>query len=180
MTTEYSISVDDWNDSKWDHVGVDTMRNYYENDRQIKKDAKDMGIDLEDYIVEKSEEHYPMMLYAYPIFREPSEKQIIDVCTKTCLTVVRDIETDDYYLALCGGGMDLSQSVAHAYLLTDGFIPMSLAKEVSKQPCLSVSRPVYKKIAREIKRQLKNEMARCKADLKEWNSRLKSMKTEGI
>ena len=173
MTTEYSVSVDDWNDSKWDHTGVSIMRDYYENNRVARKEAKDLDISIESYADEKAAESYPMMLYAYPLFSEPSDEQIRKVCLKTCCTVVLDNETDTYYLALCGGGMDLSQSVALAYLMTDGFIPRSLVHEVCRQPCMSVGKSDYRKIVKEIKKQLKNEIRNCQSDLKSWNSEMK-------
>ncbi len=48
-------------------------------------------------------------------------------------------DTEEYFLALTGGGMDLSQDIALAYIIAQGWIPTALAYEVSTQPELSVS-----------------------------------------
>ena len=173
MTTEYSRDVEDWQDSNWDHVGVDAMYHFYLNDKEAKREAKDCDMDIEDYAREKSEESYPMMLYCYPLAFDPSDEKIIEVCKRTACTVVMDNQTDDYYLALAGGGMDLSQDIALAYLITDGYIPHSLAMNINKQHCLSVGGKDYLKIAKEIKRQLKIEISRCKSDIKSWEEHVK-------
>lgn len=173
MTTEYSRDVDDWNDCKWDHVGVGAMYEFYLNDKEAKRDAKDCHMDIDDYAREKSDDHYPMMLYCYPLFCDPSEEKIVEVCRKTACTVVRDNENDDYYLALAGGGMDLSQDIALAYIIAEGFIPHSLAMNVNRQPCLSVGGKDYIRIAKEIKRQLKIEISQCKSNIKAWDDSVK-------
>jgi len=55
-------------------------------------------------------------------------------------------ETDKYFLALCGGGMDLSQNIGLAYLLTDGRIPYALAIQISTQPNLNYGKENYTKV----------------------------------
>ena len=177
MTTEYSISVDDWQDERWNHVGSDLMYDYYLKDRKTKRECKDCGCgDIETIAREKADDHYPMMLYAYPLSMEPSDEKIIEVCTKTNCTVVKDNETEDYFLALSGGGMDLSQDVALAYLIADGYIPTSLAINVCTQPCLSVGKKSYLKIMKAIKKQLKNEIYYHKEHIKKINETVKQFK----
>lgn len=178
MGSEYSFSVDDWQSEKWEHVGVDTMYNHYVNSRKTKQEAKNYNVDIDDYAREQSDSHYPMMLYAYPLYSEPSEQEIIDVCTKTNCTVVRNNETDEYCLALSGGGMDLSQDIALAYMLCGERIPSALAYNVCTQPGLSVSIKNYKKIMREIKRTLTNDIWNYRRHIKDINSRLKDLKVK--
>ena len=67
-------------------------------------------------------EHEPMMLYVYPLDREPTDEEIAALCEQTACNVFerryRDGEgTGEFFLALCGGGMDQSQDVALAYVL---------------------------------------------------------------
>lgn len=173
MTTEYSRDVEDWSDEKWDQVGVNAMYEFYLNDKEAKREAKDCNMDIEEYTIETSDEHYPMMLYCYPLFCDPSEEEIVEVCRRTNCTVVRDNQTDDYYLALYGGGMDLSQDIALAYIIAQGYIPHALAIEINKQPCLSVGGKDYLLIAKEIKRQLKIKISQCKSDIKAWDDSVK-------
>jgi hypothetical protein len=81
----------------------------------------------------------PVLLYAYPLDLEPAREKIIGVCRRTNCTVVMRKDTEEYFLALTGGGMELSQDIALAYIIAQGWIPTALAYEVSAQPGLSVS-----------------------------------------
>jgi hypothetical protein len=160
MTTEYSISVDDWNDPKWIHHGINVMREYYEENEQgiaeIKELADDCACDPEELVHEKADESFPMMLYAYPIYNDPSDQEILEVCLETCCTVVEDNDTGDCYLALCGGGMDLSQDIALAYVLVQGWVPASLALEVCTQYGLSKSGDKWRKAMVACEKALRN------------------------
>jgi hypothetical protein len=82
----------------------------------------------------------PMMNYGYPLSFLPDDQKILKVVKDTCLTVMENQDTGDSFLVLCGGGMDLSQSIANAYLLAGERIPDELAFEVCTQPCFSVGR----------------------------------------
>jgi hypothetical protein len=68
------------------------------------------------------------MNYAYLLTIEPSEEAIYKVVSETNLTVMYNTEENAYYLALCGGGMDLSQDIALAYFYAQRWIPYSLIK----------------------------------------------------
>lgn len=103
----------------------------------------------------------PMMNYGYPLYGVPDEDKILQVVQKTCLTVMENDETGECFLVLCGGGMDLSQSIAHAYLLAGQSIPDKLAYKVSTQPCLSVGKPEYIQVMRECRRELKEVCRRA-------------------
>jgi len=173
MTTEYSISVNDWRNEKWNHVGVHLMREYYLEDKETIEECKDNNWDIEDMAWEKADESYPMMLYAYPLNFEPDDDKIIEVCTKTNCTVVEDTETGDYFLALSGGGMDLSQDIALAYLIMEGRIPTALAINVCTQPCLSVRDKDWLKIMRAIKKQLQWEADYYKRHKRKINQEIK-------
>jgi hypothetical protein len=173
MSSEYSRSVDDWQDERWIHHGVNLMYNFLLKNRNAKKEAKRYNMSIEDYARETSDEQYPMMLYAYPLMFAPSEEQILKVCKNTSCTVVEDNETGDYYLALTGGGMDLSQDIAYAYMLTDGRIPHSLAINVNRQPGLSVSKSTWLKIAKQIKEQIKQQIENDKEEVKRWDEAIK-------
>jgi hypothetical protein len=103
----------------------------------------------------------PMMNYGYPLGHVPSDEEILKVVKNTCLTVMENTDTGVVYLALCvcGGGMDLTQSIGLAYLLAGERIPAGLALEINTQPALSVSMKEYFKVMRGIKESLKLERA---------------------
>jgi hypothetical protein len=178
MSSEYSQSVDDWQDEKWTHHGVNIMYEFLLRNKNAKKEAKNCNMSINDYAREKSDDQYPMMLYAYPLMFEPSEDQIIKVCRNTNCTVVEDNETNDFYLALTGGGMDLSQDIAYAYILTDGRIPHALAINVNRQPGLSVSKSVWLKIAKQIKKEIKQQIENDKGEIKRWDEVIKRFNRE--
>lgn len=66
----------------------------------------------------------PMMNYAYslPEGRTYNADSAALVVENTCLTLVQDVKQERYYLALTGGGMDLSWSIVEAFVLL-GLLP---------------------------------------------------------
>ncbi len=85
-------------------------------------------------------------------------------------------DTGKYFLVLCGGGMDLSQSIAYAYLLAGQRIPDELAFEVCTQPCLSVSKKEYLQVMRQCKKELSDIRIRALRQIKEINQAVKDAK----
>ena len=160
MTTEYSVHVNDWSDERWNHVGVNLMYEHYLEDEDVKKEVEEdyPHMDVEEFAREKADGHFPMMLYAYPLAIEPSDDAIREVCRETCCTVVEDEESGDYYLALSGGGMDLSQNVALAYMIAEKWIPTALASEVSTQYGLNFSGETYLRVMNGLKESLQKDV----------------------
>ena len=160
MTTEYSISVSDWMDSsKWELIGHDIEMDWAYNHgkkRAIDNDEFDEDIGI------------PMMNYAYPLYSRPDDTTIRKIHRETNCTVVIDKDTDDCFLALTGGGMDLSQDIAYAYILTGERIPYELVVEVSKQPSLSMNGGKWIRIAKECERILRSEASTALYQSQEW------------
>lgn len=184
MTTEYSVDVD-WEAEydKWQNVGQEVMREFYEE--HPKAAAKD-GHELQDgevkYLDEVLDEFTPMMMYAYPLTIDPTfdsgKEKIIKVCRNLPLTVMHKEDDDTYYLALTGGGMNLSQSIARAYQILQTWIPVALLAEISKQPNLSVYGKEWIRMARQIRKQIKMEIHRLQRDNKEWAGAIARYKQE--
>jgi hypothetical protein len=160
MSTTYSRSVENFNE--FSNTGARVMYERAERhlqhcrlaDREERRCAQH-NIWLDD--VESEQE--PMMLYVYPLDREPTDEQVIAVCSETACTVLErqdrhGEETGEFFLALCGGGMDLSQDIALAYVLAGEVIPAALAAEVSTQYGLSRSGKEWRRVMRECKRSL--------------------------
>lgn len=120
----------------------------------------------------------PMMNYSYPLRYLPDEDKILQIAKKTCLTVMENQDTGEYFLVLCGSGMDLSQSIAHAYLLAGYRIPDELVFEVCTQPCLSVERNEYVQIMKACKRELADIRRRALRRVEQINDALKSAKSD--
>ena len=109
----------------------------------------------------------PMMNYGYPLYGLPDDDKILEIVQKTCLTVMENEDAGEFFLVLCGGGMDLSQSIAYAYLLAGQRIPDELVFEVCTQPCLSVGRKEYFRIMRACKEELENIRLRATQRIKQ-------------
>jgi len=181
MTTEYSRNVD-WQEEyeNWQNIGQDVMREFYEaNPKEAKKEGYDLDEDGEVKYLDELLDHWqPMMNYAYPLVCDPTRDtdKILKVCQETCLTVMYNEDEDTYYLALCGGGMDLSQSIAYAYQILENWIPLSLLREVSKQPELSLYGEAWLGMALQIKRQLGMDISQLQQDLKHWDASIAEYK----
>lgn len=126
------------------------------------------SMDLTDYD--------PMMNYGYPLHNLPCEENILKVVKQTCLTVMEEESTGEVYLVLCGGGMDLSQSIALAYLLAGERIPDELCFGVCTQPCLSVGKKEYLMVMKAVKEELKDVQTRGQRRIKEINEIVKKYK----
>jgi hypothetical protein len=116
----------------------------------------------------------PMMNYLYPLELDNFEKdKVLKIVNGTNCTILENTETKEYFLALCGGGMNLSQDIAYAYFIAERWIPTDLLNEVAIQPCLSLGKKKYKILAREIIRQLRHNELRLKQKRKEWKETYK-------
>jgi hypothetical protein len=178
MTTEYSISVNDWNHEEWEFTGMDVMRSFYEaNPKEAEKDGHELdeGGNVK-YLDEIIEDFFPMMLYAYPLDSEPPTMKIIKLCRNTNCTVVMKRDTEDYFLALTGGGMDLSQDIAMAYIIAEDFVPASLAMEVSTQEGLSKHGKEWMKVMRYCAKSLDIHAHFCKSRVKTIKQAVKDYK----
>ena len=187
MSREYSISVD-WQEEyeHWENIGASYMREFYE---EHPKEAAEMGYEVEDgevsYLDELLASYEPMMNYAYPLQRDPTisddgKEKIIRVCRETNLTVMYKEDEDSYYLALTGGGMDLSQDIARAYQIMETWIPVSLLSDVCKQPELSVHGKAWLEMAKEIRRQTKMEISRLQYTNQQWAQSIKEYKEKTV
>ena len=117
------------------------------------------------------------MNYAYPLnYSDFDNEDILKVCDETACSVVYNIEEDAYYLVLCGGGMDLSQDIALAYIILTGTMPFELARQVSKQHGLSKSGDNWVKIMEEAKDVLNSEIALAGSEIKRINEALEAHK----
>jgi hypothetical protein len=121
----------------------------------------------------------PMMNYLYPLeLTDFEESKILEVVKKTNCSVLENKDSGEWFLVLCGGGMDLSQDIALAYQILETWIPQEFLREVNKQPCLSLGGKNYKKLARGIIKQLKIESDRNKQRRKEWKESLINLKNK--
>ena len=123
------------------------------------------GIEGDDYM--------PMYNFAYPLdLSSLDEDKIIRICEETSCTVVKNMEEDSLYLALCGCGMDFSQSIALAYMTAYawgdeeyGRIPDHMLFDVYKSGALSVSQEKFKQIRKALIEGFENLKRRCEGEL---------------
>ena len=188
MATGYSINVD-WSEEleEWENIGQNYMREFFEEHPE--EAEKDMGYELEDgqvkYLDELLDSYQPMMNYAYPLecdptLRDNGKERVIRVCRETNLTVMYREADDCYYLALTGGGMDLSQDIASAYQILETWVPVALLSEVSKQPELSMHGEAWLEMAQQIQKQIGTEIDRLQSDLKRWGESIAEYETKRL
>jgi len=115
----------------------------------------------------------PMMNYMYPLEFGPDEDKILEIVQKTNCTVMENEETGEFFLALCGGGMDLSQDIALAYIIAEKWIPTEMLGVISSQENLSQSGKEFRRIAEIIAEQSEMESARLKETAEKWRKLLK-------
>lgn len=182
MSSEYSRSVFEWNWEDWEFIGRDVMYGFYkENPEEAEKDGYEVEDGKVSYLEEAADTHIPIMLYAYPLGREPEREKIIEVCRRTNCTVVMKKETEEYFLALTGGGMDLSQDIALAYIIAQGWIPTALSYNVCTQPELSISGKNWLEVAERCKKELELAIESYKRKIKCWEDsivKFKALKQE--
>ena len=161
--SEYCIDVDwsNYYDEGWENVGRDALHSSC-NHEQLQDEDWCEECDISEDSCE------PMMNYAYPLETTPNDEDILKVVKETCLTVME--KDGSYYLALCGGGMDLSQSIGLAYVLIENWIPSGLIGEISKQKGLSVGGENWKLLRSKVIEQLKVYAERSAERAKEWEA----------
>jgi len=112
----------------------------------------------------------PMMNYLYPLECDKfSEDKILKVVNETNCTVIENAETGEYFLTLCGGGMDLSQDIALAYLILEKWIPFDLMRSVISQKDFSISKENYKILKKAILEQARDNKNFMDAVITKWS-----------
>ena len=146
METENGKNVDWMNEGEYfENLGrslLENSCNHTDEDKNTKKEDRETNVRYAGYCSQcgvNEDTCEPILNYVYPLRQCPSDKQILKIIKETCLTVMLDMRDDEYYLALCSGGMDLSQDIGLAYVLAEENIPFSLALEISTQEELSKS-----------------------------------------
>jgi len=166
----YSIDVDwsDYLEKGWENIGRSILEESCNHKTQEgcgdETNARYSGYCEKCEISE--DDCSPMMNYAYPLETTPNDEDILKVVKNTCLTVME--KDGKYYLALCGGGMDLSQQVALAYIFIEKWIPLDLLTEVSKQKGLSVGGEDWKLLRNSMIKQFKVNSDNLNSQLKSW------------
>ncbi len=159
----FSIDVDwsNYMEDGWENEGCRVLRNSC-NHKQLEEENWCEECDISEDSCE------PMMNYAYPLETTPNEEDILKVVKNTCLTVME--KDGSYFLALCGGGMDLSQDIALGYVLIKNWIPENLIGEISKQKGLSVGGEDWKLLRSKVIEQLNLYSNRNIRRAKEWEA----------
>ncbi|MDD5599745.1 MAG: hypothetical protein PHV82_17505 [Victivallaceae bacterium] len=173
-----SIHVD-WSDENiyqyWDFVGAEIV--YHKENLRLQQCPHgnhnlEHCFECNCFPDERRNDNLPSMNFAYPLEFEPSEDIIYRVCNETNCTVVRQISSDYYFLALTGGGMNLSQDIALAYIIAEGCIQWEMLEDVYIGGPFSVSKEKYQLILTELRRQLKVSISNQISKLREVKKQL--------
>jgi len=113
----------------------------------------------------------PMMNYIYPLeLKDFEDKKILEVIKNTNCTIMENEESGEWFLTLCGGGMDLSQDIALAYVILERWIPEDLITQVCKQKGFSISKSNFKRLRKAIIEQSEHYADRFKQLKEEWEN----------
>ena len=123
----------------------------------------------------------PMMNFIYPLDydgmvnddgadSEENRKRRIEIAEKTNCVCVENQKTGEWFLALTGGGMDLSFSIAHAYMIAQKWLPIELLSELNAgwAKC-NMSNKDFKKLRVICRQQIKMEISKFRELEKKWN-----------
>jgi len=169
------------NPDKWINHGRNILEDNCKHKTQDKgsKENRETNVRYSGYCDEcdvSEDSARPMMNYLYPLeLTDFDEDKILKVVRETNCTVLENNESGEWFLALCGGGMDLSQDIGYSYMILETWLPDDLLQSVNKQPLLSLGSKKYKELAKQIIKQLKMRSGQYKQRAKEWKERLKSL-----
>ena len=113
----------------------------------------------------------PMMNYLYPLdYQGLVTKEIqIELAQTNCM-IVQENSTDDYFLVLNGGGMDLSPAIAYAYFKAQKWLPLELLHEIKSGWVKdSLSAEKFEELKAVIVEQLNSQISRTQEKYAEWN-----------
>ena len=159
---------------KWSNLGRQAIESNCKHTTQAtgKKTERDTNMHYSGWCEEcghSEDSANPMMNYAYPLEITPKDELILEVLENTNLTVMENTETGEYFLVLTGGGMDLSQDIALAYIILEKWIPYELAINVSTQKGLSVGGKSWDRLKKGMQESLKLYSDRAKDYLERWS-----------
>lgn len=156
-----------WQNEKWECIGrrvLEKQCNHFDHDDSM-NNVEYQGWCEKCEIYE--DDGYPMINEIYPLLYEPTDDEVLKVLDAG-LTVMYDNEADEYCMALCGGGMDLSQNIGLAYIHTRKHIPMEWLFNINTQKELSVYGDDWNLLKKEMQKELKFLGNRAKQQLKIW------------
>jgi hypothetical protein len=165
-----------WSDERqeWEFIGrsllLDKLDEYSEDNEE----------GLED------DDGYPVYNYAYPIetFGELEDDKILRICEETSCTVVYNTKEDQYYLSLTGCGMDMSQSIALAYMIAYslddepyGIIDWEMIDDVAISAPYTISEYHFNIMLKTLARQFRIRQEKDAEKLKEIEKKLETITT---
>ena len=173
------------NPDKWTNHGRETLINscHHQTQDKSEKDVdKEFNVSYGGYCEEcdiSEDSAVPIMNYIYPLeLKDFDEDKILKVVKETNCTILENTDSGEWFLSLCGGGMNLSQDIAYSFQILETWIPQDLLRNVCVQKCLSLGSKKYKQLAKGIIKQLKMEADKNKEKAKEWKQQLKELRAD--
>lgn len=174
-----SIFIDWYNEfsnnfDKWENCTTRVLKEILEDSEHEKFNEIAEKLDLlEDgklveYWEESVGEYRPMMNYGHILVTTPDDDKILKCALKTGCCVMYNNYTDECFIGLTGGGMDLSQNIALAYVILENWIPEDLIMSVCKQPGFSLCKDEFKWLKAEIIEQSESYKNRFETLKKDW------------
>ena len=125
----------------------------------------------------------PMMNFIYPLeyegFIEGDEgvEKRIKIASETNCVCVQNNKTDEWFLTLTGGGMDLSPSIAYAYVIAQKWLPLDLLQTLDVGWCKdSLSEEKFKELRDICMQQCETEKDRFFEKQNVWSKPVEEIK----
>jgi len=165
------------NPDKWTNHGREALINscHHQTQDESEKDVdKEFNVSYGGYCEEcdiSEDSAVPIMNYIYPLeLKDFDEDKILKVVKNTNCSVMENQETGEWFLVLCGGGMDLSQDIALSYIFLEKWIPEDLITQVCKQRGFSISKDNFEILKKEIIEQSKHYNNKFNQLEKDWEA----------
>jgi DnaJ-class molecular chaperone len=175
-----SINID-WgeefkdNFDKWENKTQNVLRSILEDkeNEKFKEVAERLEVlndegNLQEYYEESLDSYNPMMNFGYSLETEPNDEDILKVALNTNCSIMYNTETNENFIVLNGGGMDLSQDIGLSYVFIENWIPEDFINNISTQKGLSISEENFEILKKAIIEQSKNYSNRFKDLNKRW------------
>lgn len=98
----------------------------------------------------------PMMNYGHIITYDGmiTDAVRLKIAKETACVLVQNNKTDRWFIALMGGGMDLSPHIAYAYFLAQKWLPLDLLEELRAEWCkIELSKEKFEELRAVVKQQ---------------------------
>ena len=143
--TDKFYDDDTWENLTWNLIVEDDelLQTVYENGgysdscyKELEYEEKLEYIENSDELYELKDMYSPIINYIHVLQSEPTKEHIFKIYKNAPNVVIIKDNMDNCYIGMSAAGLDLSQSIAYAYMVIDNFIPPGFTIDKDNNFCL--------------------------------------------